>query len=90
MTAKSETARVIAAKELLAGVYGKVPEAPPEAVAVIPSQSGQSRCSISKTSDGLIGPIGGRGGAASREDVSPVSQKWPKSGVIGATYPHAQ
>jgi hypothetical protein len=39
MTAKSETARVIAAKELLDRGYGKVPEAPPEAVEA-PSQSG--------------------------------------------------
>jgi hypothetical protein len=42
MTAKSETARVIAAKELLDPGYGKVPEAPPEAVEVTPSQSGHS------------------------------------------------
>jgi hypothetical protein len=47
MTAKSETARVIAAKELLeAGRnfsrrYGKVPEAPLEEVEVAPSQSGR-------------------------------------------------
>lgn len=40
MTAKSETARVIAAKELL-DRGGKVPDAPPETVNVTPSQNGQ-------------------------------------------------